>query len=68
VAASVEEGLSRLSGAAALLLVRRRGHTGAALAPTVVDDLTATARAHTRSETMRANTPRVVGLIRALHR
>jgi hypothetical protein len=65
---SEEEGWSRFSGATALLLVGRRSQSGATLAPAIVDDFAATARGHPRPEAMRANTPRVMGLIRALHR
>jgi hypothetical protein len=64
----VEEGWSRWSGATELLLVDRYGQTGTTLAPTVVDDLAATAGGHPLSESMRANTPRIVGLVSALHR
>jgi len=63
-----EEGWSRLSGATGLLLVDRRSESGATLAPAIVDDLAATARGHLRQEAVRADTPCVVGLIRALHR
>lgn len=63
-----EEGWSRRSGATVLLLVDRRSEPGATLAPTIVDDLAATAGGHLRTEAVRADTTRVVGLIRALHR
>lgn len=61
-------GLVPLIGANGLLLVNRRSETGATLAPTIVDDLAATGRRHPTTEAMRANTPRIVGLIGALHR
>lgn len=51
-----------------LLLVDRRRQSGATLTAAIIDDLAASCGRHAGSEAMRADTARVVGLVRALHR